>query len=455
MKNSLDWSSYHDAGMGDAYADIPRNGGDFAKAVSVCINSQQCEKTDRGVMCPSFRVTDLFQLSTGGRVRLLKAALNGGLGLTPFEDEKLASTMDLCLACKGCKRECENEVDMAMIKVEYLAQRYKTIRVPFRSRFLSNLSCNLQYYSCFMKLTHLRNRVPLLSLLSVFIFGISRKRKIPVPLNKTFSKYYRKKLFSLPDKTDIYHSEVVLLIDTFTDNYTPKHAEDAIALLNRAGYKVFTTHPNESTQDPLRPLCCGRTHIANGMVDKAKIEANRMLSVLQPHVEAGRTIIGLEPACLLAIRDDYKFLGLGQIAEKIASNALLLEEFIAKEITAKRFNIKFNAINTNNEPLMVHGHCHQKAVGAMKSMRKLLKLIPELDFKLIDSTCCGMAGSFGIEKEHADIAMEMAEESLLPSLREHNNARIIANGFSCRHQIKEGVDRSATHIVSLLREAMI
>lgn len=179
-----------------------------------------------------------------------------------------------------------------------------------------------------------------------------------------------------------------------------------------------------------------------------------MLSVLLPHAEAGRPIIGLEPACLLAIRDDYHFLGLGQAASKVADQAVLFEEFIAKEITAKRFQVKFNPMPAQDQPLMVHGHCHQKAVGAMKSMRKVLKQIPELKFELIDSTCCGMAGSFGIEKEHAELAMQMAEQSLLPTLRAHEGSRILANGFSCRHQIKEGINRPAIHIATLLQEAM-
>ncbi|MEJ2141984.1 MAG: (Fe-S)-binding protein [Gammaproteobacteria bacterium] len=453
MKTILDWSIYRDAGMGDAYADIPKTGGDFARAVSVCINSQQCEVTHKGVMCPSFRVTGYPAFSTGGRIRLLKAALNGGLGEKPLEDEKLATAMDLCVACKGCKRECENEVDMAMIKVEYLAQQYQQQRVPWRNKFMANLSYNLQYYSCFTKLAKLRNRFKFLSALSERLLGISRNRKIPVPFKKTFTKKHRKALSFLPNKLEQYHSEVVLLIDTFTDNFAPQHARDAISLLNQAGYKVIITQPTLETIEPLRPLCCGRTHIANGLVNEAKYEAQRMLSVLHPHVQAGRTIIGLEPACLLAIRDDYKFLGLGQMAEQVANSALLFEEFVAREVTAKRFKVKFNAINTGDKPLMVHGHCHQKAVGAMKSMRKLLKLIPDLDFKLIDSTCCGMAGSFGIEKEHAELAMSMAEESLLPALRENNESRIVANGFSCRHQIKEGVDRQAIHIATLLREA--
>ena len=177
------------------------------------------------------------------------------------------------------------------------------------------------------------------------------------------------------------------------------------------------------------------------------------LIALLPHVKSGRQVIGPEPACLLAIRDDYRFLGLGKDADTVAEHAVLFEEFIAKEKQAGRFKLDFSRLELT-EPLLVHGHCHQKAVGAMKSMRKVLKMIPGLNFELIEASCCGMAGSFGLEKEHAGISMQMAEDALLPDLREKPAARVLSNGFSCRHQIKEGVDRTSIHLAVLLDEAL-
>lgn len=452
MKHVFDWSSYQDAGVGDAYADIPKTGGDFARAISVCINSRQCEAKQqdapKGLMCPSYRVTHDKHLSTGGRVSLLKAALNDEQGESALLDDSLAQAMALCVACKGCKRECENEVDMAMIKAEYLAQRHKHQGASLRTRLLANISKNLYHYSFLKSLLRLRNKQPAFAKLTEIAFGISAQRQIPEPVTQAFSQ--RKSEHASEES----HTEVVLLIDTFTNNFAPENAEAAIAVLNRAGYKVITTQPSGIKKETDRPLCCGRTHIANGLVEQAKLEAKRMLSVLLPHVEAGRKIIGLEPACLLAIRDDYKFLGLGEQANKVAAQAILFEEFIAREKAAKRFNLELRPVDTNGQALLVHGHCHQKAVGAMKSMRKVLKLIPGLNFQFIDASCCGMAGSFGIEKEHADIAMQMAELSLLPTLREQPQARIVANGFSCQHQIKEGVGRPSLHIARFLQEAM-
>jgi glycerol-3-phosphate dehydrogenase subunit C len=455
MKTHLDWSSYKDAGMGDAYADIPKTGGDFAKAISVCINSKQCETKQKGVMCPSFRVTDRGSLSTGGRVRLLKAALNGELGNVPFANPNLAEAMDLCVACKGCKRECENEVDMAMIKIEYLAQRHEQAKPSLRTRLLANLSANIQYYGCFRYLPKLRNRFSLLAKLGEVVLGLSAKRKLPELAKVSFEKRQADKNQNSQPliKEQSIVGEVVLLLDTFTNNICPENAEAAIRVLNRAGYKVHIAEADAKHSDTSRPLCCGRTQLANGLVEEAKENARRMIDALLPHVQAGRQVIGLEPACLLAIRDDYKFLGLGPAADKVASHAVLFEEFIAKEYQAKRFALEFKPVETTS-PLLVHGHCHQKAVGAMKSMRKVLKMVPGLDFELVESSCCGMAGSFGLEKEHADIAMQMAEDSLLPSLRAQPQSRVVANGFSCRHQIKEGVNRSATHLAVLLDEAL-
>lgn len=449
MKTILDWSSYKDAGMGDAYADIPKQGGDFARAVAVCINSGQCELENKNVMCPSYRVTGNPLLSPRGRVKLLKSALNEQEDL---HNPDLLQAMQLCLACKACKRECENNIDIAMIKVEYLAQHYKQHKVPVRTRLISNLPKLLGQYPLLFKFTALRNRFKPLAKITQWLTGLNADRQLPVPVKNTFMA---KNNPDLANDT-AFHSEVVLLIDTFTHNFAPENAEAAIALLNRAGYKVYTTESAEAdVLNEARPVCCGRTYIAHGQVESARHEAARMLSVLLPHAEAGRKIIGLEPACLLAIRDDYRFLGFGRAAEKVSQQALLLEEFIAKEVAAKRFLVEFKTMDKNHAPFLIHGHCHQKAVGAMKSMRKVLKLIPQLNFEFIEASCCGMAGSFGLEKEHAELSMKMAEQALFPSIRNNPQSTLVANGFSCRHQIQEGTQRPSIHLAQLLQQSML
>jgi Fe-S oxidoreductase len=443
MKTYLDWSAYKDSGMGDAYADIPKTGGNFAKAVAVCIKSGLCETKPKGVMCPSFRVSDNKDLSTGGRVRLLKMALNGELGELPFTDEALARTMELCLGCKGCKRECENAVDMAMIKIEYLAQRNAIQGVTLRTRLLGNIADWYQRLPWLKKIPALHNRYPLLARLNERLLGITSKRSLPEPAAREF--HYGDYHSPVAASGD---NEVVLLVDTFTRTFNPENAVAALQLLESAGYRVYIAQPD----NPRQTLCCGRTQLAHGLIDEAKKHARQMLAVLAPHVAKGRSVIGLEPACLLAVRDDYKSLGLGEVAEQVAAQAILFEEFIAREVQAKRFKLEFNPVA---EEVLIHGHCHQKAVGAMKSMRKVLKLIPNLNFDFVESSCCGMAGSFGIEKENTAMAMQMAEIDLLPALREKPDATVVANGFSCRHQIREGCEHQPVHIAVLLRDAMI
>jgi len=438
MKTYLDWSAYKEAGMGDAYADIPKTGGDFAKAVAVCIKSGLCETKPKGVMCPSFRVSDDPSLSTGGRVRLLKKALNGELGELPFTDLALARTMETCLGCKGCKRECENAIDMAMIKIEYLAQRHALQKPSLRTRLFGNIADWYHRFPLLKRVPALHNRYPWLARLNERLLGITSKRSLPEPAARFFVNNTR----MMPGK----NGEVVLLVDTFTRNFNPENGYAAIELLEAAGYRVHVAQAEDGAV-----LCCGRTQLAHGLIDDAKRHAERMLEVLLPHVQAGRAVIGLEPACLLAVRDDYKSLGLGDAAERVAQQAILLEEFIAREMQSNRFQLEFNAIDSE---VLIHGHCHQKAVGAMKSVRKVLKLIPGLKFEMVESSCCGMAGSFGIEKEHTDMAMAMAEQSLLPTLRANPGATVVANGFSCQHQIREGCDHQPIHLAVLLRDAM-
>jgi len=452
MKTLLDWSSYQDAGMGDAYADIPKTGGNFAKAVAVCINSRACESNNpKMVMCPSYRVSGVPDHSTGGRVRLLKAALNGELGAAAFDDPALAEAMTLCVGCKGCKRECENEVDMAMIKLEYMAQRQAVAGVSLRSRLFAGLPHILHRYPWVKTWISMCNRLTWLAKWGERWLGVSSERKLPEPALKPFSTAEQ----GLNPGTGAQEREVVLFVDTFTRYFDPDIAAAAQTVLEAAGYSVIFAQPAKEAIEPERPLCCGRTWLAQGMVDAARAEAERVLAALLPHARAGRAIVGLEPSCLLSLRDEYRFLGLGDDALEVAKSSLLFEEFVARESTAKAFNLQFKPLSDAGKQTLIHGHCHQKAVGAMKSMRKVLKLIPGLQFDLIESSCCGMAGSFGLEAEHAETAQSMAEQSLLPALRAAPEAQVVANGFSCRHQIRLGVRREGLHIAQLLRSALV
>ena len=443
MKTFLDWSAYADAGMGDAYADIPKTGGDFAKAVAVCINSGQCRAEAKGVMCPSYRVSGLDAHSTGGRVRRLKAALNGELGGPLFADPELAQAMDLCVGCKGCKRECENAVDMALIKVEYQAQRHARQGPSLRALAFATLPHWLHRWPWLGRLAAWRNRWPWLAKLAERGLGVAAQRRLPELAPQPF-----KRSGAVADAPD-----VVLLVDTFTHYFEPDIAEAALAVLGALGYRTAVVQPQADALEPKRPLCCGRTFLAQGLVTAARAEAGRTLAALLPHAEAGRWIVGLEPSCLLALRDEYKALGLGEAALKVAKQAVLFEEFIARESGAKPGQAVFRAVESV-APLLVHGHCHQKAAGAMKSMRKALKLVPGLSFEFIEASCCGMAGSFGLEAEHEAVSRAMAELALLPKLREAPDAPVLGTGFSCRQQIRDCGGREALHLAQVLRNAL-
>jgi len=457
MKHFLDWSSYEDAGMGDAYADIPKQGGNFAKAVAVCIGSRQCEEKPRGVMCPSYRVSDNPNLSTGGRVQLLKKALNGEFGNNALLQPELVEAMDLCVSCKGCKRECEVGVDMAAIKVEYLAQCNTRTGISWRAHLFAELPHWLHRKPWLATLIRWRNCSALLRWCGEKLLGITSRLPLPQPANKPFSADFsaanHKKDNAEKSSHDTAGSrEVVLFVDTLTHYFEPEIAEAAITVLEATGYEVIIAGPHPDSPERERPLCCGRSFLVQGLVDQARQEARRTLIALTPHLKAGRPIIGLEPSCLLMLRDEYLALGLGDDADALAKKAMLLEEFLAKESSAKRLNIDWQTADAT--PALVHGHCHQKAVGAMKAMRKVLKLIPELHFDNIEAGCCGMAGSFGLEAEHYPLAQQMAEQELLPALRATPNATVIANGFSCREQIRGSSEHSPTHLAVFLRDRL-
>lgn len=453
MKTFLDWSAYKDSGMGDAYADIPKHGGDFAKAVAVCINSGQCETQNKQVMCPSYKVSENPNLSTGGRVRLLKAALGEEDWQQALMNPELAKAMDLCISCKGCKRECDNNVDMALIKAEYQAWRAQNEGLSLRSKLFAYTPAWLYRYPWLRPLIQLRNSNALLKIATEKWLGISRKVSLPEPAATPFSAKSSTQTLNQGDsRSDSPGSEalpeVTLFLDTFSRYFEPQIAEAAEAVLSAAGYVVHIAESHHIEKEPGRPICCGRTYLAQGLIDQARYEVSRMADVLTPHVEAGRVIVGLEASCVLGLRDDAQALGLGEALEKLSKNVFLFEEFLAKEIMAKRFKLPFAKQETE---ILVHGHCHQKAVGAVKAVRRVLKQIPDQPFSMIDSGCCGMAGTFGLEAEHQELSEAMANDGLMPTLKLNPNATVVANGFSCRQQMRAQGDSRAQHLAVVLR----
>ena len=444
MKTRLDWSAYDSYGQGDAYAQIPAEGGAYGKAAAVCIGNRQCQREEKGVMCPSYRVTHDEAHSTQHRAATLKAALNGEYGTQPFIGPELEAAMALCVGCKGCKRECPNGVDMALLRTEALAQRWAGMgKIPLRERLMAHLPRLVHYFRFFGWFGVLRDNLPLLAKAMERWLGIAARRSLPRASSRDF-------LSSAPVAATVPGNarEVVLLVDTFSNHFDPQIAQAALEVLQAGGYTVHVARP----ADGERPLCCGRTFLSNGMIEEARKEAARMVDALWPFVERGLPVIGLEPSCLLMLRDEYYALCLGERVAAVAKSALLLEEFLAREADAKRLNLNFKVVPAQ---VLVHGHCHQKAFGAMKAMRKVLGLVPQLQVEFIEASCCGMAGAFGLEVEHYEVSMQMGELSLLPQVRAASaDTLLIANGTSCRHQIRDGAARESQHLAQVLREAL-
>ncbi|WP_363347556.1 4Fe-4S dicluster domain-containing protein [Methylocystis echinoides] len=448
MKTFLDWSAYDTYGVGDAYSGIPATGGNYAKAVAVCMHSRDCQKTGKGVMCPSYRITGDRAHSTEARVAAFKAALNDGADARAFADPRLDEAMDLCVSCKACKKECPSAVDMTLIKTEYLAQRHEIRGVPLRTRLFGGVPELTGRHRELLRLAiRLRNRFRPLAKFAETWLGVTASRPLPELPKKPFAP-------TAPTTGATgARGEVILFVDTFCHHFEPDVAEAATEVLLHAGYSVRIAKPAPTDAEPDRPLCCGRTYLTTGMVEKARGEAKRVLAAFQDAIAARTPIIGLEPSCLLSLRDELYSLGLGPQVGELGKQLYLFEEFLAREHQNKGLRLTLKPLNLPKA--LVHGHCHQKAFGVMKATRRVLSWIPGFSFDVVESSCCGMAGSFGLEAEHYDASMQMAELSLLPAVRAAApDTPVIANGFSCRHQIEHGGGRPARHLALVLRDAL-
>ena len=424
--------------------------GGFDRAVEMCNNNGHCRKFDAGTMCPSFRVTGDEQHLTRGRANTLRLALSGQLGPDALTSEGMYDTLTLCVSCKGCRRECPTGVDMARMKIEVLHHYTKRHGLTARQKLIAFLPRYARWASRVAFLLNARDRVPGLATLSDKLLGISSRRKLPKWRRDVFTSARLAARSSKQEKA-ISNSrlEVVLLADTFNNYFEPDNLLAALDVLEAAGYRVHVAAP----QDGARPLCCGRTFLAAGLVEEARAEARRLVEGVQPFAERGVPIVGLEPSCLLTLRDELLCLFPRHAVEAVSRRALLLEEFLIQEHAAGR--LKLTLEPQPGSRALLHGHCHQKAFGAMSSVEKALRLVPGLELETVVSSCCGMAGAFGYEAEHFDVSMRMAEASLLPRVRAaQSGTLIVADGTSCRHQIQDGAGREAVHVARVLHAAL-
>ncbi|WP_123693881.1 FAD-binding and (Fe-S)-binding domain-containing protein [Allostella humosa] len=423
VATGLDWSDW----------------GGLLAAVEMCNNNGECRKSDPGVMCPSYRATMDEQHVTRGRANTLRLAVTGQLGNGSVADPAVKEALDLCLSCKGCKRECPTGVDMARMKIEFQHQWNKANGVPWRERVVAHLPRYARVAAMLAPVLNLRDRIPGLAALSERMLGFAADRPLP--------KWRRDRFDAKGADGDAQGAgpEVALFVDSFTAAFEPENARAAQRLLVAAGYRVTTISAEDGSG---RALCCGRTYLAAGMVDEARAEAVRALKPLAAAARRGVPIVGLEPSCLFTFRDEHLVLGLGEDAKAVAAKSVMFEEFVAAERAAGRFN---PALRPSTEAAVLHGHCHQRAFGTVGAVEAMLKLVPGLKLSTIDAGCCGMAGAFGYQKEHADVSRRVAEVGPLPAVRAAPaDAILVAAGTSCRHQFADLASRTAIHPVRVL-----
>lgn len=443
---ALDWSAWNVlrdpmTGVETAPGTGVDASGGLASAIEMCNNNGHCRKFDAGTMCPSYRITKDEQHLTRGRANTLRLALSGQLGTEGLASPEVKETLDLCVSCKGCKRDCPTGVDMAKMKIEARAAWANRHGTTLRERLVAYMPRYAGIASRMGGLLSALEHIPVVGAMTKRALGFATERSLP--------RFKTSFLGQQTEQTSTASGrEVLLFVDTFNNYIDTQNAYAAQRVLQAAGY---TVHLNQRPGE--RPLCCGRTFLSAGMVDQAKAEARRTLDALIPFVKRGVAIVGLEPSCLLTLRDEFLDYGYGDEAKLLAQHSFLFEEFLVNEQKAGRFTLALKAIETNTA--MLHGHCHQKAFDALTPVQTVLSWIPGLKVSTIESSCCGMAGSFGYEAEHHAASMAMAELSLLPAIRSRAEGTVIvADGTSCRHQIQDGADAEATHTAVLLAQAL-
>jgi FAD/FMN-containing dehydrogenase/Fe-S oxidoreductase len=447
VTTALDWSPW----------------GGWAGATEMCNNNGACRKTDPGVMCPSFRATGDERHTTRGRANSLRLALTGQLGTDALTSSEMYDTLSLCVGCKACGKECPTGVDMARMKIEFLHHYHREHGIPLRERLVAWLPRYAPWAARFPGLLNLGRPEGWLARAGERLLGLSARRERPLWRRDVFRGAATRVAQDMtlapedmtppgptnsglaPDAKD--RPEVLLWVDTFNTYFEPENAHAALRVLEAAGYRVHL--PTLAG----RPPCCGRTFLNAGLVDPARREAERLLGALTPWVERGIPVVGLEPSCLLTLRDEIPALLPGEESVRVADASLLLDEFLLLEAEAGRAPLDLGPVEA--QTALVHTHCHQKALGQEGATEAVLRRIPGLEVHTLRSGCCGMAGAFGYEAEHYDVSMAMGELDLLPAVRDvAPDTWVLAAGVSCRHQIAHGAQRSAVTLARALEASL-
>ena len=423
------------------WAEWPGAAGGLQGAVEMCNNNGACRKLEGGVMCPSYRATRNERDAVRGRANTLRLALSGQLGPEALTSDAMAETMKLCVSCKACKRECPVGIDMARMKVEVTAARAAKHGVGLHDRLIAHLPA---YAPVASKLAGFSNvlqsvwrHVPGVAGLVSRVTGFTTRRALP----RWHANAFRiDEIATVPTGDG---TPVVLFADTFNRYFEPENLRAAVRVLRGAGYDVFCPKPSEG-----RPLCCGRTYLSAGMVDAARAEAERLVAALHPLARSGVRIVGLEPSCTLALRDEIPALLATAQASEVAEATLTFAELLA----ADRPDL---SLSKPGGAVKLHGHCHQKAFDLVKPAEAVLREMAGAEVETIETSCCGMAGAFGYGRDTYDVSIRMAEASLLPAVRSADaDTAIVADGTSCRCQIEDGSGREALHLARHLDSLM-
>jgi len=406
------------------------------KLAEKCNGSGDCRKPVEagGTMCPSYRATKDEKDTTRARANTLREFLTNSEKENKFNHKELKEVFDLCLSCKACASECPSNVDIATMKAEFLYQYQEKNGYSFRSKLFANNAKYNKLGSAFPKIANFFTN----SIIAKKVLGVATERSVPKLANQTLESWLKKH----HPKTS--RKSVYLFNDEFTNFYDAEIGQDAVILLEKLGYEVKTVNHDES----------GRSHISKGFLKEAKQICNNNISIFKDIITDETPLLGIEPSAILGFRDEYIRLADDKAsAEKIAKNSFTFEEFLSKEL--EKGNIDISLFTTTAKTLKIHGHCHQKALSGTHASFEVLNIPTNYKVTIINSGCCGMAGSFGYEKEHYKISMQVGEDTLFPKVRNTpKETQIVAAGTSCRHQIYDGTKRIAKHPITILKEAL-
>jgi Fe-S oxidoreductase len=413
-----------------------RDQGGFQLAVEQCNGVGACRKTGSGTMCPSYMATKDEEHCTRGRANALRLAMTGQFNGNTLGSDRIKEVLDLCLACKACKSECPNSVDMAKLKSDVLQMHHDEHGTPLGAKMIGAMPKMARYLAG--PLAPIVNAVqhfgPYKWLLEK-VAGIDRRRDLPPFTTRPFKKWYQHRATPTPT---VNHKQVVLFADTYINYFEPSVGQAAVELLESCGYRVTIAQPG----------CCQRTRISKGLVRQAKRDGLRTLQNLDQYVQQGLTIVVCEPSCASSLTDDLPdLIDDAELGQRVASSVKMIDVFLAEELANGNLDCRFTS---PYRKILLHGHCHQKALYGTTAMKAIYARVEGLEVDEVDSGCCGMAGSFGYE--HFELSMKVAEDRLFPAVRNRSaDTAVVASGLSCRHQMHDGLDVQACHWVQTVR----